>query len=176
MGPTEVELYCRFFSTYLSLGRDHTAFDGGVKAIYNALQQLTYQPSAFSKVVILSDSQAAISAISNLSNTSIYSDILDCKKLIRNLINQNKNMILQWIPSHCGIPGNEMADTLAKKGTDTSPYHSEVPYPRASTIIHRKIKETHQNVLQGIINSHTWKDQITSVPDWPEEKQLQNFD
>ena len=23
---------------------------------------------------------------------------------------------LQWIPSHCEIPGNERADTLAKKG------------------------------------------------------------
>ena len=26
------------------------------------------------------------------------------------------DLYLQWIPSHCGIPGNEIADTLAKKG------------------------------------------------------------
>ena len=27
-------------------------------------------------------------------------------------------MIMQWIPSHCGILGNEKADGLAKKGTE----------------------------------------------------------
>lgn len=25
-------------------------------------------------------------------------------------------LVLQWIPSHCDIPGNEQPDTFAKKG------------------------------------------------------------
>ncbi|KAG8184848.1 hypothetical protein JTE90_012096 [Oedothorax gibbosus] len=30
---------------------------------------------------------------------------------------KGKTVVLQWIPSHCGIPGNELAaDSLAKKG------------------------------------------------------------
>ena len=36
--------------------------------------------------------------------------------MIKQLHNLHKSLVLQWVPAHCGIVGNEMADQLAKKG------------------------------------------------------------
>ena len=41
--------------------------------------------------------------------------IADCQNLLKRLSVLKKNIIMQWILSHCGILGNEKADGLAKK-------------------------------------------------------------
>ncbi|KAJ4443995.1 hypothetical protein ANN_05784 [Periplaneta americana] len=38
-------------------------------------------------------------------------------KMLSQLISLNKGIVFQWIPSHCGILGNENADALAMKGS-----------------------------------------------------------
>ena len=44
---------------------------------------------------------------------------MECRSLLKQLANQNKTIAFQWVPSHIGVFGNEMADELAKKGTRT---------------------------------------------------------
>ena len=51
---------------------------------------------------------------------------------------------MQWIPSHCGILGNEKADGLAKKGTEIlQTSTAEMPYYTAASMIHRLIYNNH---------------------------------
>ncbi|GFY65784.1 hypothetical protein TNIN_253911 [Trichonephila inaurata madagascariensis] len=69
----------------------------------------------FTRAVILSDSRAALLAAVT-DNNPITQDVLDCCPDIKNLSSLGKTIVLHWVPAHCGIPGNEKADFLAKKG------------------------------------------------------------
>jgi ribonuclease HI len=70
----------------------------------------------FTKAAILVDSKAEIQAI---TSNQIPEDetVTECRKLLKHLQKQNKSIAFQWIPSHIGIVGNEIADELAKEGT-----------------------------------------------------------
>ncbi|KAJ4429826.1 hypothetical protein ANN_22030 [Periplaneta americana] len=65
--------------------------------------------------VILSDSKAAILSI--VSKHTPSSQTAEITKMLSQLISLNKRIVFQWIPSHCGILGNENADALVKKGS-----------------------------------------------------------
>lgn len=68
-----------------------------------------------SNIVIFSDSRSALQHIarctSNVRCAPIAYTIL---KSICDMKYRNKNVILQWIPSHVGLAGNEQVDQLAK--------------------------------------------------------------
>ncbi|KAJ4439409.1 hypothetical protein ANN_07533 [Periplaneta americana] len=60
---------------------------------------------------ILPDSKAAILSI--VSKHTPSSQTAEITKIL----SLDKRIVFQWIPSHCGILGNENADALAKKGS-----------------------------------------------------------
>nr|XP_042905704.1 uncharacterized protein LOC122270829 [Parasteatoda tepidariorum] len=62
-------------------------------------------------LVIFSESKAALEAIDN-GETNVTSAI---NVLLEGLHGNGKSCLLQWIPSHVNIEGNESADSLAKE-------------------------------------------------------------
>ncbi|GBM65066.1 hypothetical protein AVEN_86718-1 [Araneus ventricosus] len=78
-----------------------------------AFKQLLAIHHKFENAVLLSDSQAAIQSISSFE-LPLTLEISHCQELLRTLTLKGKRIVLQWVPGHCGVWGNE-ADFLAKK-------------------------------------------------------------
>jgi ribonuclease HI len=68
------------------------------------------------QILIFSDSPATLKALSSPKVTSGL--VAECLDALSALASWNE-VTLVWVPGHCGIPGNEKADKLAKRGAAT---------------------------------------------------------
>ena len=64
------------------------------------------------KAVFLSDSLSALQSFTSETPDDSHKRLMDNI----NVLAQSTKVILQWIPAHTGIVGNEIADQLAKEG------------------------------------------------------------
>ena len=72
-------------------------------------------PDKVADCVVFSDSQSVLKVLDEENYSTIA--IRDLAINISNFMERfNITLCLQWIPSHCGIQGNERADNLAKRG------------------------------------------------------------
>ena len=81
------------------------------------------------KFVVLTDSKSSLQHIARCTSTSrgvpIAYTIID---VLTKLKDGSKTVVLQWIPSHVGISGNEKADELAKQAINDGVPTSRLPY------------------------------------------------
>ena len=114
-------------------------------AILKALKW-TINQTLQKSIVILVDSKAALQSItsSNPKSKGKYL-VYECLKVLKTLQEKHINVILQWIPSHIGVPGNEKVDNIAKSALHKNTIEDlkvslpDVLKPQRKTII---IKET----------------------------------
>ena len=92
--------------------------------------------NAHNKVVIFSDALSVLQALPDPKNK----DLDDLATELEALQRSTETTILQWIPSHCNIPGNEKADKLAKEGGKKEQQDQSITYTDAKTIIKEKQK------------------------------------
>lgn len=107
-----------------------TVFQAEVAAIAMAVDHCI--SNNLKKVTICTDSRAAIGALTNSVHRSALTAM--CRSRLDTL-GQGTNVSLMWVPGHTGIKGNEVADELAKRGTEANAEVSlEVGSPYASSI------------------------------------------
>ena len=70
--------------------------------------------------IIFTDFMSVIRAIENINSKTKHETILNIQHIFTYLTNNNKDIIIAWVPSHQKIKGNEEADIAAKEPTSPS--------------------------------------------------------
>nr|XP_049700927.1 uncharacterized protein LOC126055517 isoform X2 [Helicoverpa armigera] len=98
----------------LKCPKESSVFTGECVALLEACMFI--ESHDISSGVIFSDSLSCLQALSqNPFKSKLHSPIiLNIKKVLLSCSIQQKEVHLVWIPSHCGIKGNECVDALAK--------------------------------------------------------------
>ncbi|XP_036341061.1 uncharacterized protein LOC118750446 [Rhagoletis pomonella] len=91
-----------------------SVFQAEVTAIYEAARWLIDSPTNLHAVTIFSDSQAAIQALNCDKSSSKI--VMECRRTLNELARSHFTRVV-WVPGHREIPGNCVADELARKGT-----------------------------------------------------------
>ncbi|KAK7108155.1 hypothetical protein V1264_015944 [Littorina saxatilis] len=117
-------------------------FKAEVNALSLAASFLNSVEETPKNTVFLTDSVSALES----SNTD--QSLEELKHQISTLARKS-TVVLQWIPAHCGISGNEKADELAKNGSKMEqPNHCQ-SYREAKTLIKHRWKEKFTNKTSG---------------------------
>lgn len=96
-----------------------------VDALLKAANTIAPRADQTTQVVFLTDALSVLQAYNSDKQPSL-------KKAINNI--KSFRTVLQWIPSHCGIEGNEKADELAKRGAEKEQEPNAVSLAEMNTI------------------------------------------
>ena len=104
----------------------------------------TLCPEKTKNVLLLTDSRSVLEALAaeNLDNTSVASL---AGAIDQFLSSHTSSLVLQWIPSHTNIKGNEQADQLAKLGASLPQPNPPVSLQAAKQIIRANKREEWMN-------------------------------
>jgi ribonuclease HI len=77
-----------------------------------------YKDSSLNKYIILSDSLSSLTGINNMLNPTDISILIQEKTFEAR--QKGIEISFLWIPGHCGIDGNELADQEARKAASSN--------------------------------------------------------
>ena len=104
-----------FFAPQLSNLTHVSIFTAELVAIFMALNFFNDLYQASMAVAVLSDSLSAPQAV-KINSKSCREDVVkEIVVVCHQLITRGIDIVLQWVPSHVGVPGNESADRAAKQ-------------------------------------------------------------
>ena len=126
-----------------STGKNSTNYRAEASAILFAAKTLNQSEHISESTVILTDCKSVLQSLMSSEENQI---LRDTKKEL-NSLQEKTSLTLQWIPSHCGIIGNEKADELSKSGSKMDQESNPINYKEAKTIIKSTFKEKWKKTL-----------------------------
>ena len=117
----------------LATGLYSTNYKAEAEALKTAAAHIEASTHTSLKVVLLTDALSVLQALQSNRDTEIN----DLSTALASLCRRHE-VTLQWIPSHCNLPGNEAADSLAKEGTTKEQVDRSTSYPEVKTILKAK--------------------------------------
>ena len=94
------------------------------------------------KVVVLVDSKSVLQSLNHFSMNTRSDVLYEILYLLYCLSFKGTDIDFCWIPSHCGIKGNEMADRAARSGAKKSKSYSVLNIPHSVLDYYRLLEKT----------------------------------
>jgi ribonuclease HI len=145
-----------------SLGQHTTVFQAEVYAIKASINENLDRAYKNRKIYILSDSQAAIKVLGKYQITSKL--VWGCQQSLIKLARHNRVQLI-WAPGHEGIAGNEIADQLARTGSEhpfTGPEPAcSISYGAAGKAVSNWLNRKHTKQWESIIGLRQAKELIS---------------
>ena len=117
----------------LSTGLYSTNYKAEAEALKTVAAHTEVSTHASPNVVLLTDALSVLQTLQSNRDTELN----DLSTTLASLCGRHA-VTLQWIPSHCNLPGNKAADSLAKKGTTKEQVDISTNYPVVKTILNAK--------------------------------------
>ena len=125
-------------------GEHASNYDAEIAAIETALDYIktffhTF-PLRNQSIVIFTDSLSALQGLEN--DPTVKEEFRHILKHTHEIkVTYGVEIVMQWIPGHSNIPGNDKADTLAKEGSRHEQPHTQTTLQTAKQIIRSNYKE-----------------------------------
>ena len=115
----------------MATGKFSSNFKAEVEALKTAAEMLLMEENKEKQIAIFTDAKSAVSILKSNNST----ELTDLRAALHGLCQKSKKVVIQWIPSHCSIPGNEEADRLAKEGGRLPQPDIDITYNEAKRLI-----------------------------------------
>ena len=113
-------------------GKHSTNYKAEAEALRLAAEIVTNnKDNTNPRVAFFSDALSVIQALQNHKNKELN----ELASAMHNAQQAFEKIVIQWIPSHCDIQGNEEADRLAKEGSRMPQENQPVTYEEAKTMV-----------------------------------------
>jgi ribonuclease HI len=97
-------------------GRFASSYQAEMVAICVALEWLSERKEEWERVGLISDSLSGIMSLGNSAGPS-QGELVGRANLALQNIGDGRCVTLVWVPGHCNVPGNELADQAAAEGS-----------------------------------------------------------
>uniref|UniRef100_L7LW84 Putative tick transposon n=1 Tax=Rhipicephalus pulchellus TaxID=72859 RepID=L7LW84_RHIPC len=91
-----------------------TSTGSELAALRGAVNHIKEQPA--NRWAVFCDSKAALQCLSSALRRGSYEQLVwEIREMLHNVTEQGHDVVFQWLPSHCGISGNDLADEAARE-------------------------------------------------------------
>jgi ribonuclease HI len=117
----------------LATGIYSTNFKAEAVALKIGAEHIEHSPLSSHNIVFFSDAKAVLQALDTARDKELNALSSALASLCR-----IHTVVLQWVPSHCNILGNDAADSLAKEGSQKEQNDRSTTFKEVKTIIRAK--------------------------------------
>ena len=119
-------------SKMMPTGKVSTNFRSEACALLEAARTLNIEQTLAPNTVILTDCKSMLQSVQGSRDRS---QLFENIRRELTMLHSKTNLVLQWIPSHCGLHGNEEADRLSKEDSNQEQQDHPVSYAEAKTLL-----------------------------------------